>query len=138
MHDGHVGGPKQYNDFPFGNISYFYANIFYFSPPTWPPRTHSIPQRKAVNRNFLTRPEFFRTLVPLMIWGSAKLTKCSGQQHYHGSSNVSNKDKSCQMVPLTRRFQKQRSIACGVRFSTLFTCDFCMFCPPQLYAKSPT
>ena len=43
MHDGHVGGPKQYNDFPLGNIFYFYANIFYcFSPPTWPPCTHSI------------------------------------------------------------------------------------------------
>ena len=35
VHDGHVGGPKQYNDFPLGNIFYFYANIFYcFSPPT--------------------------------------------------------------------------------------------------------
>ena len=35
VHDGHVGGPKQYNDFPLGNIS-FYANIFYcFSPLTW-------------------------------------------------------------------------------------------------------
>ena len=43
VHDGHVGGPKQYNDFPLGNIFYFYANIFYcFSPPTWPPCTHSI------------------------------------------------------------------------------------------------
>ena len=45
VHDGHVGGPKQYNDFPLGNIFYFYANIFYcFSPPTWPPCTHSIPR----------------------------------------------------------------------------------------------
>ena len=44
VHDGHVGGPKQYNDFPVENIFYFYANIFYcFSPPTWPPCTHSIP-----------------------------------------------------------------------------------------------
>ena len=43
VHDGHVGGPKQYNDFPLGNIFYFYANIFYcFSPPTGPPCTHSI------------------------------------------------------------------------------------------------
>ena len=43
VHDGHVGGPKQYNDFPLENICYFYANIFYcFSPPTWPPCTHSI------------------------------------------------------------------------------------------------
>ena len=43
VHDGHVGGPKQYNDFSLGNIFYFYANIFYcFSPPTWPPCTHSI------------------------------------------------------------------------------------------------
>ena len=43
VHDGHVGGPKQYDDFPLGNIFYFYANIFYcFSPPTWPPCTHSI------------------------------------------------------------------------------------------------
>ena len=43
VHDGHVGGPKQYNDFPVGNIFYFYGNIFYcFSPPTWPPYTHSI------------------------------------------------------------------------------------------------
>ena len=43
VHDGHVGGWKQYNDFPLGNIFYFYANIFYcFSPPTWPPYTHSI------------------------------------------------------------------------------------------------
>ena len=43
VHDGHVGGPKQYNDFPLGNKFYFYANIFYcFSPPTWPPCTHSI------------------------------------------------------------------------------------------------
>ena len=43
MHDGHVGGPKQYNDLPLGNIFYFYANILYcFSPPTWPPCTHSI------------------------------------------------------------------------------------------------
>ena len=43
VHDGHVGGPKQYNDFPLGNIFYFYANICYcFSPPTWPPCTHSI------------------------------------------------------------------------------------------------
>ena len=34
VHDGHVGGPKQYNDFPLGNIS-FYGNICYcFSPPT--------------------------------------------------------------------------------------------------------
>ena len=42
VHDDHVGGPKQYNDFPLGNIFYFYANIFYiFSPPTWPPFTHS-------------------------------------------------------------------------------------------------
>ena len=42
-HDGHVGGPKQYTDFPLGNIFYFYANIFYcFSSPTWPPCTHSI------------------------------------------------------------------------------------------------
>ena len=43
LHGGHVGGPKQSNDFPLGNILYFYANIFYcFSPPTWPPCTHSI------------------------------------------------------------------------------------------------
>ena len=43
MHDGHVGGRKQYNDFRLGNIFYFYANMFYcFSPPTWPPCTHSI------------------------------------------------------------------------------------------------
>ena len=43
VHDGHVGGPKQYNDFPLGNIFYFYANNFYcFSPPTWLPCTHSI------------------------------------------------------------------------------------------------
>ena len=43
VHDGHVGGPKQYNDFPLGNILYFYANIFYcFSPPTWLPCTHSM------------------------------------------------------------------------------------------------
>ena len=43
MHDGHVGGPEQYNDFPLENIFYFYANIFYcFSPPAWPPCTHSI------------------------------------------------------------------------------------------------
>ena len=43
VHDGHAGGPKQYNDFPLENIFYFYANIFYcFSPPTWPPCTHSI------------------------------------------------------------------------------------------------
>ena len=43
VHDGHVGGPKQYNDFPLGNLFYFYANIFYcFSLPTWPPCTHSI------------------------------------------------------------------------------------------------
>ena len=42
VHDSHVGGPKQYNDFPLGNIFYFYANIFYcFSPPTWLPCTHS-------------------------------------------------------------------------------------------------
>ena len=42
-HDCHVGGLKQYNDFPLGNIFYFYANIFYcFSPPTWPPCTHSV------------------------------------------------------------------------------------------------
>ena len=41
VHDGHVGGPKQYNYFSLGNIFYFYANIFYcFSPPTWPPCTH--------------------------------------------------------------------------------------------------
>ena len=45
VHDGHVGGPKQFNDFPLGNIFYFYANIFYcFSPPTWRPCTHSIYQ----------------------------------------------------------------------------------------------
>ena len=44
VHDGYVGGPKQYNDSPLGNIFYFHANIFYcFSPPTWPPCTHSIP-----------------------------------------------------------------------------------------------
>ena len=43
MHDGHVGGPKQYNNSPLGKKLYFYANIFYcFSPPTWPPCTHSI------------------------------------------------------------------------------------------------
>ena len=49
MHDGHVGGPKQYNDFPLGNIVYFYANIFYcFSPPTWPPCTHSIVDKFTV------------------------------------------------------------------------------------------
>ena len=43
VHDGHVGGPKQYYDFPLGYIFYFHANIFYcFSPPTWPPCTHSI------------------------------------------------------------------------------------------------
>ena len=42
VHDGHVGGPKQYNDFPLGNIFYFYANIFYcFSPPTLP-RAHTL------------------------------------------------------------------------------------------------
>ena len=46
VHDGHVGGPKQYNDFPLGNIFYFYANIlFCFSPPTWRPCTHSIEQQ---------------------------------------------------------------------------------------------
>ena len=27
VHDGHVGGPKQNNDFPLGNIFYFYANV---------------------------------------------------------------------------------------------------------------
>ena len=43
VHDGHVGGPKQYNDFPLGNIFYCYANICScFSPPTWPQCTHSI------------------------------------------------------------------------------------------------
>ena len=43
VHDGHVGGPKKYNNFPLGSKFYFYANIFYcFSPPTWPPCTHSI------------------------------------------------------------------------------------------------
>ena len=43
VHDGHVGGPKQYNDFPLENKFYFCANIFYcFSPSTWPPCTHSI------------------------------------------------------------------------------------------------
>ena len=48
VHDGHVGGPKQYNDFPLGNIFYFDANIFYcFSPPTWPPCTHTIPLHLA-------------------------------------------------------------------------------------------
>ena len=51
VHDGHVGGPKQYNDFPLGNIFYFYANIFYcFSPPTWPPCTHSILSTNHVRR----------------------------------------------------------------------------------------
>ena len=48
VHDDHVGGPKQYNDFPLGNIFYFYANIFYcFSPPTWPPCTHSIEDKST-------------------------------------------------------------------------------------------
>ena len=27
VHDGHVGGPKQYNDFPLGNIFYFSMQI---------------------------------------------------------------------------------------------------------------
>ena len=48
VHDGHVGGPKQYNDFPVGNIFYFYANIVYcLSPSTWPPSTHSIRDAKG-------------------------------------------------------------------------------------------
>ena len=54
MHDSHVGGPKQYNDFPLGNIFFSYANIFYcFSPPTWPLCTHSIVannlERQSIN-----------------------------------------------------------------------------------------
>ena len=55
VHDGHVGGPKQYNDFPLGNIFYFYANIFYcFSPSTWPPCTHSIDHNKKIYIYYLT------------------------------------------------------------------------------------
>ena len=43
MHDGHVGGPKQYKVFPLGNTFYFYANMFFcFSPLTWLPFPHSI------------------------------------------------------------------------------------------------
>ena len=50
VHDGHAGGPKQYNDFPLGNIFYFYANIFYyFSPPTWLPCTHSVTTQAEEN-----------------------------------------------------------------------------------------
>ena len=53
MHDGHVGGPKQYKDFSLGNIFYFYANIFRcFSPPAWPPCTHSI-QSESITRAVL-------------------------------------------------------------------------------------
>ena len=62
VHDGHVGGPKQYNDFPLGNIFYFYANIVYcFSPPTWPPCTHSfgrcvrpVPERDPSSSTLVT------------------------------------------------------------------------------------
>ena len=51
VHDGHVEGPKQYNDFPLGNIFYFYANIYCFSPPSWPPCTHSIEEEKKAWKN---------------------------------------------------------------------------------------
>ena len=30
VHGGHIGGARQYTDFPLGNKFYFHANIFYF------------------------------------------------------------------------------------------------------------
>ena len=77
VHDGHVGGPKQYNDFPLGNKFYFYANIFYcFSPPTWLPCTHSIDAIKTKlqlwkwrNLTIIGRIQIIKTFVIPMLRG---------------------------------------------------------------------